>query len=52
MSSSVDKKQPTSSWPSGKGVAAVTSTTRVRFALGWTIYNAWVLGKEVKTLFF
>ncbi|KAF3584253.1 hypothetical protein F2Q69_00032229 [Brassica cretica] len=31
----------------GKGVAAVTSATRIRFALGGTIYNAWVLGKEV-----
>ena len=43
---------PTSSWPSGKGVAAVTSATRVRFALGRTIYNAWVSGKKMKTLFF
>ena len=36
----------------GKGVAAVTSATRVRFALGGTIYIAWVPGKEVKTPFF
>ena len=35
----------------GKGVAAVTSATRVRFALGGTIYIAWVPGKEVKTPF-
>ncbi|KAF2555876.1 hypothetical protein F2Q68_00018138 [Brassica cretica] len=31
----------------GKEVAAVTSATRIRFALGGTIYNAWVPGKEV-----
>ena len=36
----------------GKGVAAVTSATRVRFVLGGTIYIAWVPGKEVKTPFF
>ncbi|WZY69387.1 hypothetical protein YC2023_001627 [Brassica napus] len=30
----------------GKGVAAVTSATRVRFVLGGTIYIAWVPGKE------
>ena len=37
---------------SGKGVAAVTSATRVRFALGGTIYIVWVPGKEVKTPFY
>ena len=36
----------------GKGVAAVTSATRVWFALGKTIYIVWVPGKKVKTLFF
>uniref|UniRef100_A0A0D3D491 MADS-box domain-containing protein n=1 Tax=Brassica oleracea var. oleracea TaxID=109376 RepID=A0A0D3D491_BRAOL len=30
----------------GKRVTAVTSATRIRFALGETIYIAWVLGKE------
>ena len=36
----------------GKGVAAVISATRIRFALGETIYIVWVSGKKVKTLFF
>ena len=43
--------QPTVSWPSGKGVAAVTSATWVQLTVGGTIYNAWVPGKEVKTPF-
>ena len=36
----------------GKGVAAVTSATWVRFALGRTIYIVWVPGKEAKTSFY
>ena len=36
----------------GKRVTAVTSATRIRFALGETIYIVWVLGKEVKNTFF
>ena len=35
----------------GKGVAAVTSATRIRFVLEGTIYNTWVPGKEVETSF-
>ena len=35
----------------GKWLAAVTSATRIRFALGRTIYIVWVSGKEVKTPF-
>ncbi|KAF2545210.1 hypothetical protein F2Q70_00023818 [Brassica cretica] len=38
---------PTKRTSGGKEVAAVTSATRIRFALGGTIYNAWVPGKEV-----
>ncbi|WZZ03862.1 hypothetical protein YC2023_089783 [Brassica napus] len=40
-------EEPTLSWPSGKGVAAVTSATWVQLTVGGTIYNAWVPGKEV-----
>ena len=43
---------PTLSWPSGKGVAAVTSATWIQLTVGGTIYNAWVPGKEVKIPFF
>lgn len=34
-----------------KGVAAVTSATRVQLTLGEIIYNVWVFGKEVKPFF-
>ena len=49
MSKKINRPERVSS--GGKGVAAVTSATRVRFALGGTIYIAWVPGKEVKTPF-
>ena len=42
---------PTLNWPSGKGVTAVTTTIRVQFMVGGTIYNAWVPLKEVKPPF-
>ena len=44
--------EPTLSWPSGKGVAAVTSATWVQLTVRGIIYNAWIPGKEVKTPFF
>ena len=37
---------------SSKGVTAVTTATWIQFTLKRTIYNVWVLGKEVKPLLF
>ena len=45
-------KEPKRVSPGGKGVAAITSVTWVRFALKRTIYVVWISGKKVKTPFF